>query len=533
MKRVRRYFNFGSYVLVFGILMLWYGEVSANNLSISNATITEQSTSAQTCKVQFDISWENSWRNGINYDATWMFIKYSTDSGTTWSHATLKTSGINPTGFSQGTGTGLDIVVPTDKKGAFLQRSADNNAMEAVSTADIQFVWDWNADGLSPADTVSLKVFGIEMVYIPQGSFYVGDIDNDNDNCFYEGETGPPRTVFQISSEDAITVADTAGNLYYDADNAYAGDRTGPIPAGFPKGYNAFYFMKYEITQGQYRDFLNTLTRTQQNTRTETDVSTDTITNVYVMNSTALVSDRQGIRCPAAGNGTTDPITFGCDLNGNGIFNESADGEWIACNYLFWMDTVAYGDWAGLRPITELEFEKACRGSNSPVDDEYAWGTTNITAFSSLTNTGALNEISGTAGANCNYVSCLPDGPVKVGMFATATSTREQAGAGYYGNMELSANVDERPVTVGNSTGRAYTGTHGDGSLSANGNATNSDWPGYVTSEVTADTGAGFRGGGCLGGLDNITVSVRRWADSTSVSSRYKEHGGRLARTAP
>jgi hypothetical protein len=112
----------------------------ANNIAVSNVTITGQSTSAQTCKVQFDISWNNSWRNAINYDAAWVFIKYSTDSGTTWAHATLKTAGTNPSGFSQGTGTGLDIVVPTDKKGAFLQRTS--NGSGSVSTTSIQFVWD-------------------------------------------------------------------------------------------------------------------------------------------------------------------------------------------------------------------------------------------------------------------------------------------------------------------------------------------------------------------------------------------------------
>ena len=34
--------------------------------------------------------------------------------------------------------------------------------------------------------------------------------------------------------------------------------------AGFPNDYNAFYCMKYELSQGGYRDFLNCLTYTQQ-----------------------------------------------------------------------------------------------------------------------------------------------------------------------------------------------------------------------------------------------------------------------------
>jgi hypothetical protein len=38
--------------------------------------------------------------------------------------------------------------------------------------------------------------------------------------------------------------------------------------ANWPNGFNAFYCMKYEVSQQGYVDFLNTLTYTQQVTRT-------------------------------------------------------------------------------------------------------------------------------------------------------------------------------------------------------------------------------------------------------------------------
>ena len=88
----------------------------ANNITTSNVTINTQSTANKTCVVQFDISWQNSWRNPMNYDAAWVFVKYSTDGGSTWAHATLKASGTNPSGFSGGSGTGVDIIVPSEKK---------------------------------------------------------------------------------------------------------------------------------------------------------------------------------------------------------------------------------------------------------------------------------------------------------------------------------------------------------------------------------------------------------------------------------
>jgi hypothetical protein len=61
-----------------------------------------------------------------------------------------------------------------------------------------------------------------------------------------------------ISSESAIRCGTTSGYLYYSSPSyAYAGDQTA-YSGGFPKGYAAVYIMKYEVSQGQYADFLNT-----------------------------------------------------------------------------------------------------------------------------------------------------------------------------------------------------------------------------------------------------------------------------------
>ncbi|MCB9178869.1 MAG: hypothetical protein H6590_05555 [Flavobacteriales bacterium] len=71
--------------------------------------------------------------------------------------------------------------------------------------------------------------------------------------------------------------------------------------ATYPNGYNAYYCGKYEISQQQYVDFLNTLTRPQQNARTATDLSDGitSVTNVYVMSNGIGVFNRNGIRCDA------------------------------------------------------------------------------------------------------------------------------------------------------------------------------------------------------------------------------------------
>jgi hypothetical protein len=66
---------------------------------------------------------------------------------------------------------------------------------------------------------------------------------------------------------------------------------------------------------------------------------------------------------------------------------------------------------------------------------------------------------------------------------------RVNSGGGFYGVLELSGNVWEQPVTVGNSTGRPVQGRyHGDGTLDSSGNPNVTNWPGTDT------VGAGLRG---------------------------------------
>ena len=90
-----------------------------------------------------------------------------------------------------------------------------------------------------------------EMVYVPTGSFSLGS-GGAGTSEFYQYPTTPGT--YTVSSENAITVGASAGNLYY-ASSTYGGDQSGPIPGSFPKGFAAFYCMKYDITQEQYVDF--------------------------------------------------------------------------------------------------------------------------------------------------------------------------------------------------------------------------------------------------------------------------------------
>lgn len=489
----------------------------SNNIQVNNATLTGQQPSGNYTLVQFDLSWDNSWRDAVNWDAAWVFVKYKASYDTTWKHATLASSYYYhtiPNGF-----TGSQ----NDPAGLFIYRSSNGNGN--VSLTDVKLRWEYGLNGVNDGDLVQVKVFAIEMVYIPQGSFYAGDGTLANvTGQFSQGNTTSP---YLITGEGALTLGgapltnlgnrNASGMLTADDFN---NTTTQTLPASFPKGFNAIYCMKYEISQGQYTEFLNTLTRAQQFRRVETNISTDVITNIYVMSNTPTNSIRNVIICPGSGNGTTQPINFTCSRNDR------------ACNLIGWTDGCAYMDWAGLRPMTELEYEKICRGPITPVADEFAWGTILFVGGTTLGGSENGTETITTANANANNWGFFSGGdgglgPLRCGIFAKVSTTRAQSGATYYGVMEMSSNLQERTVSTGSITGRLFDGLNGNGTLSVLGNANVTNWPDVNGSGMRGRvTGTGAR------------TSDRIWAcalDGTRQNSwgfrgvRFDPFGGTLS----
>jgi len=252
-----------------------------NNIQVTNGALTGQNASLDYTYVQFDLSWDNSWRTNnldgdgtpdelgeTNWDAAWVFVKYKKQGETTWNHAYLNTTAVNHTisaGYTCSVGT-----TGGNGMGVFIYRSS--NGSGTASLTNVQLRWEYGDNGLSDDDTVTVKVFAIEMVYIPVVSFYAGD--GETSNIRGQFESGTSGIALQITSEGELTLGGGgAGSL---GNNNASGMRTADdfndsnsqtLPAAFPKGYNDFYCMKYEISQGQYADFLNTLTTTQDSIR--------------------------------------------------------------------------------------------------------------------------------------------------------------------------------------------------------------------------------------------------------------------------
>jgi len=575
--------------------------MSANNIQVSNVSIASQDTVSQTAQIQFDISWENSWRIDVgpsNWDAAWIFVKFkmadyqaigASSSGTTittsttarlrvgmrvellagngslaydtyvtgilgptqftiskspsvplvgavlrgtdlWEHAWISNSGaVIPAGAQFELGL-LDPSSPYHDTtnpglGGFLYR--DTNGNGTFTNSGVQLRWDYGSQGVPNNDIVDIKVFAVEMVYIPKGPFNLG------------GGGG-------FSAFTQITIDTAKATLAGAGTGAFGGLSGGhsPIFLGnpsadtWPNRYNAYYMMKYEISQGQYVDFLNTLTRDKQDKRVNQNVAVgSTLSNpIFVMgNNSGMPVNRNGVVNNPAG--PNEQIIFGHDLNNNGVLNEPDDGEWVACNWLNNQDLLTFLDWAALRPMTEYEFEKAARGAEVfPIGGEYAWGSTGLVQATALDSAGRATEVASDTLANASYGNGLT-GPYRVGGLAYASSTRTRAGAGYHGAMDLSGNVLELAVCFASgSIGPSYNGVHGNGMLQpVVGIFDVVDW-GYNIANPTNPNSTlivGARGGRFNGAIGDLGVSDRKLhSNLNQVGARRLDNGGRGVRTA-
>ncbi len=78
--------------------MAFSSSLSANNLSIGSSSVVAQNIANQSVNIQFDVSWDNSWRTSAapnNWDAVWLFVKYKKASDSNWYHATLNANADN------------------------------------------------------------------------------------------------------------------------------------------------------------------------------------------------------------------------------------------------------------------------------------------------------------------------------------------------------------------------------------------------------------------------------------------------------
>lgn len=487
-------------------------KTAAIALNISNIALVNRDDVAGTLDVQFDITWKRSWRLAeapYNWDAAWVFVKFR-HNNIEWKHASLTPTGhyVPPEGELElgGREYSSSVSIPGNPGiGAFIYRSSVGGG--TISLNGVRLRWHRATDGVEVGDSLSIVVHGIEMVYVPQDAFYAGDHASSS-NSFKQGTNDSDP--WYIASEDSIATTNSPGNGSSTGRQSalYFSDAGYTIPSSFPKGYRSFYVMKHEITHDHFLQFFNELTD-------DAKVNRDLTSNLNGGKNSDSLVNRNNISW--SGQGLAEIPDRG------GGANYCA----VPINYLSWGDITSFLDWAGLRPLTELEYEKAARGYSEPISGEYAWGTTEISKATGIDNPGRVNEIPSDIGANANYDQML-SGAIRVGSFAHKSSTapsRSASGSGLYGVFELSGNVLEQVVNVETASGRGYNGEHGDGVLSSTGDANQNSWPDPVTG-----IGSGVRGGGWGSSVERLRVSDRELI-STPSTSRGEYAGGRGARS--
>ena len=419
----------------------------ANNLAISGGSI---SGAPGAVSIAFTIAENNvttatSLGGGDYYTADWVFVKFSTASGAegTWNHATL-------TGGSVGAGATLSAV--GDTRGVFLNHTENSSYWTAAATV----TWNTTADGVGSIP-VLVKIFAISMVRVPTGSF------------IYNAGALAGSGINNYGGGGQATVANAAS-----------------LPAGadanWPNGYSAFYLGRYELTQGQYADFLNTLG----------------------------VNQAAGLHYNSVANGHNITYTSG---NPFGSRYAAVDPN-AAKNYLSPSDAWSYLSWAGLRPFTEMEFEKAGRDIN---------GDTRLFPWSD-TVPGTATYTPPNEGGTCvskytnygNTAGCLK--VLDVGRYMSGDTYRSalEAGASPWGIADLGGNVMEIVIDCSHT------------SVPANGNGTIS-WPAGWPSPVVG--GYGGRGGSWGYGWDVLRVSDRQGVIGFPLPGRDGNVGGRGGRT--
>jgi formylglycine-generating enzyme required for sulfatase activity len=408
---------------------------------------------------------------------------------------------------------GVVISPSADGIGVFVYRDQDGRGPLELRGVRLRTTLPCNGEAFK------IWVGALEMVRVPTSPFFAGDPlgAKGPTSCLYHaGSSDDESQAYPVASEDEIAVGSAAGQLTWN--NTGQMGTPANVPAPFPKGHRAFYMLKHQVTQAEYTDFINHLNGNQ-------------IT----------------IRFPYGGQGEYRYAVFKT-MSTPRVCTRSER----AANWMSWADARAYLWWAGLRPMTELEYEKAARGPADPVSGEYAWGSTTL-----VQSVVILGDESGRpiVQGNCNIGNPMQlfqggdgsQGPVPDDAFRASRyqdhaeaihrvpeseqtfTAREETGASYYGIMGLSGNLWEFVVSLGTDKGRRYIGEHGNGNLdAAAGPEGQNSWP------TPDNQGVGFRGGSWYTKTSSGRVADRCFGSGlTGYSERSHDTGVRGVRTAP
>ncbi len=176
-KKKEDYMTKLSVFVILCLCVFFSTMIYANNIAIDTCWIVEKNTTEHYYTIGFPLSWENSFRDSTNYDAAYIFIKYRKESkGDTFYHATLDTLDISHQIWSTNSMT-IDASFEKDNLGTGTMIFRADTANTDIACDSVHLRWYYNrGETMIDADSCTgLRVFGIEMIYIPEAKFFVGD----------------------------------------------------------------------------------------------------------------------------------------------------------------------------------------------------------------------------------------------------------------------------------------------------------------------------------------------------------------------
>jgi uncharacterized protein (TIGR02145 family) len=451
--------------------------LSANDVRIKGEAKV-QALGDDIALISFPIAWDHSWRAGENWDAVYIFVKYRRrNTNSQWYHAYLNVSGhrcsqgggvppmefLSITGGKQNSLLREDVIYygnyePTKAnekevvQGVLLFRRTPGYGNLDISRVTLE--WDFSQGELNLFDAITLddiranrvevSIQAIEMVYVPNGPYRLGDRFS---KFSFISESG--TNAMFIESEEEMQVQHMG--MTPETIN-----RKWKLSERYPKGYTGYYITKYETSQEQYVNFLNRLPYVKQAERIGADLNT-LKPGMYAFGSRRHApSYRNGIILQERFATNDTAVVFGFNLNPDDLQNSELDGKSIACNFLTPSDALAYADWIGLRPLSEMEYEKGSRERNPLVgydDRSLAWGNPMATSLVSW-GPGHIKDIysekeaviypaASEVGRMNGPRSAAAPGPVRCGAFADETPDMYSSGASRWGIMEMSGNLAE------------------------------------------------------------------------------------------
>jgi hypothetical protein len=445
------------------LLLVAATQLKANNMLVKNVTTTGNNATNKTIQVQFDMSWDNSWRDAINWDAAWVFMKFK-DANGLWQHVQL-----NTTGFANGAGTANTIQVASDKVGAFVYRSAAGTGTFSSTTMQLQ--WNYGLSGLTSVTGLEVRVFAVEMVYVPEGEFNVAKVfyNNPSQPNAARSFIAPGGNLPVINTRMTPTISYNDGNslnLRIKGDIGVDFNNDGIIDnVTYPTGFKAFFCQKHETTEQSYCDFLNTLNPTQ-------------LSNIGIAGSSIFLSNGQ-------------------------YFSSNPDR---ACGNSTQNRTLILADWLGLRPMTILEFNKASYG---PLQPFYVSNDKLLIDGSYLDGYPAWGSATGGYNAAPNLTNNVTGAQLKnAGFYATGSTSRVAAGASYYGILDLTGNAHEPVVRM---TSSNYSGAVGNGVITSNGSGdiNNLNFTDVMFVDMLKNGNSGYGGNGANIGPTNSGENFR------------------------